>query len=91
MGENLEVVRAEFSTVSLAVLLITPKIQSRQAATSKVENSGPGFVLLAEVYPWSSLPRLQMPRLFLVRNCSSRFWFVKIIVTNLKFYSQSLG
>jgi hypothetical protein len=39
MGENLEVVLAEFSTVSLAVLVITPKLRSMQVATSKVENS----------------------------------------------------
>jgi hypothetical protein len=39
MGENLEVVWAEFSTLSLAVLLITPKLWNMQMATSKVENS----------------------------------------------------
>jgi hypothetical protein len=38
MGENLEVVWAEFSTLSLAVLLITPKRGSMQMATSIVEN-----------------------------------------------------
>jgi hypothetical protein len=58
MGENLEVVWAEFSTLSQAVLLITPKLRSLQMATSKIENSGPDFVLLAEVCPcinnWSA-------------------------------------
>ncbi len=39
MGENLKVVWAEFSTLSQAVLLITPKLCSMQMATSKVENS----------------------------------------------------
>jgi hypothetical protein len=39
MGENLEVVWAEFSTLSQAVLLITPKLHSLQMATFKVENS----------------------------------------------------
>jgi hypothetical protein len=38
-GENLEVVWAEFSTLSQAVLLKTPKLHSLQTATSKVENS----------------------------------------------------
>ncbi len=38
-GENLEVVRAEFSTLSQAVLLITPKWHSLQSTTFKVENS----------------------------------------------------
>jgi hypothetical protein len=39
MGENLEVVWDEFSTLSQAVLLVTPKLHSLQMATSKVENS----------------------------------------------------
>jgi hypothetical protein len=39
MEVNLEVVLAEFSTLSQAVLLITPKLRSLQMATSKVENS----------------------------------------------------
>jgi len=39
MGENLEVVWAEYSTLSKAVLLITPKLRSMQMASSKVENS----------------------------------------------------
>jgi hypothetical protein len=39
MGENLEVAWAEFSTLSQAVLLTTPKLRSLQMATSKVENS----------------------------------------------------
>jgi hypothetical protein len=39
MGENLVVVWAKFSTISQAVLLITPKSCSLQMATSKVENS----------------------------------------------------
>ena len=38
MGENLEVIWAEFSTLSWAVLLITPKLLSLQMATSKVES-----------------------------------------------------
>ncbi len=38
MGENLEVVWAEFSTLSWAVLLMTLKLRSMQMATSKVEN-----------------------------------------------------
>jgi hypothetical protein len=38
MGGNLEVVWAEFSTLSQAVLLITPKLCSLPMATSKVEN-----------------------------------------------------
>jgi hypothetical protein len=38
-GENLEVVWAEFSTLSQPVLLITPNLCSLQMATSKVENS----------------------------------------------------
>jgi hypothetical protein len=38
MGENLEAVWADFSTLSGAVLLITPKLLSMQMATSKVEN-----------------------------------------------------
>jgi hypothetical protein len=39
MRENLEVIWAEFTTLSLAVFLITPKMPSMQMATSKVENS----------------------------------------------------
>jgi hypothetical protein len=39
MGENLVVVWAEFSTLSLAVLWITPKLHGLQMATSKDENS----------------------------------------------------
>jgi hypothetical protein len=39
MGENLTVIWAEFSTLSLAVLLITPKLRSMQISTSKLENS----------------------------------------------------
>ncbi len=39
MGENLEVVWAEFSTLSQAVLLITPKLHSLLMAASKAENS----------------------------------------------------
>jgi hypothetical protein len=39
MGENLEVFWAEFSTLSRAVLLITPKLRSMQMAISKIENS----------------------------------------------------
>ncbi len=38
-GEYLEVVWAEFSTLSWAVLLIIPKLCRMQMATSKVENS----------------------------------------------------
>ena len=38
MGENLEVVWAEFSTVSQAVLMITQKMRSMQMATYEVEN-----------------------------------------------------
>ncbi len=39
MGENLEVVWAEFSTLSQAVLLVKPRLQSMQMTTSKIENS----------------------------------------------------
>jgi hypothetical protein len=39
MGENLEAVWAEFSTLSWAVLQMAPKLYSTQMATSKVENS----------------------------------------------------
>jgi hypothetical protein len=38
MGESLEVVWAKFPTLSLAILLITPKLQSMQMATSKIKN-----------------------------------------------------
>jgi hypothetical protein len=38
MEENLEVALAEFSTLSRAVLLVTPNLHSLQMATSKVEN-----------------------------------------------------
>jgi hypothetical protein len=39
MGEDLEVVWAEFSTLSYAVLQITPKLRTMQMSTSKAENS----------------------------------------------------
>ncbi len=39
MGENLEVVWVEFSTLSPKVLLIVTKLHSLQMATSKIESS----------------------------------------------------
>jgi hypothetical protein len=46
MGENLKVVWAEFSTLSLAVLSVTNKIRGMHTAISKVEDS-------AQVLSWA--------------------------------------
>jgi hypothetical protein len=52
MGQNVEVVWAEFSTLSLAVLLDNTKMLSMQMAISKVENSAQVSSFLPEVCPW---------------------------------------
>jgi hypothetical protein len=69
MGENVEVVWAEFSTLSLAVLLDNTKMLNVQMAISKVENSAQVSSFLAEVCPWINSISVALPKV--AKACAS--------------------